>query len=179
MEIWKDVKGAEGSYMISSSGRLKSCARYVVNNVHGGKRFIPEKILSRKKVNSSGYFNTQLNFGGFSISVYLHRLVAEHFIPKIKGKNFVNHKNGIKTDNRVENLEWCTEKENIHHSINLGLSNLKSSSKKVIDLESKKIYESVKDAAIKNGYNTNTFTAMLNGRLVNKTNFCHLQNVNN
>lgn len=119
MEIWKDVQGAEGSYMISSIGRLKSCARYVVNNVHGGKRFIPEKILSRKKVNSSGYFNTQLNFGGFSISVYLHRLVAEHFIPKIKGKNFVNHKNGIKTDNRVENLEWCNNAENqIHAHLN-------------------------------------------------------------
>lgn len=174
MEIWKDVKGAEGVYMISSNGRLKSCARYVINNVHGGKRFMPEKILSRKKVNSSGYFNTQLNFGGFSVSVYLHRLVAEHFIPKIKGKNFVNHKNGIKTDNRVENLEWCTEKENIHHAIDFGLSNLKTSCKKVIDTRNGYIYDSVKLAAIKNGYNVSTFTAKLNGIKINDTFFRHL-----
>lgn len=174
MENWKDVKGYEGIYMISSEGRLKSISRYVINNINGGKRFLPEKILSRKKVNSSGYINTNLNLMGKETHVYLHRLVAEHFIPKIEGKNFVNHINGIKTDNRVENLEWCTEKENIQHSINTGLSKLKTSCKRVININTGEIYESVALAAIKNGYAVSTFTAKLNGRKVNDTAFKHV-----
>lgn len=50
-----------------------------------------------------------------------HRVVAIAWIPKIEGKDFVNHKNGIKTDNRIENLEWCTHEENIRHSVTTGL----------------------------------------------------------
>lgn len=173
-ENWKPVKGYEGVYSISNLGRLKSEARLVVNNKSGGNRLIEESILNRVSVNSSGYLNCLLYKNNKGKPVYIHRLVAEHFITKVDGKNFVNHKNGIKTDNRNENLEWCTEKENIHHSINSGLSNLKTNCKKVIDLKTGKSYESIKEAALKNGHNKSTLTARLNGRLINNTTFTYL-----
>lgn len=175
MENWLPIKGFEGLYEISSIGRLKSVQRKVINSKIGGFRVIPEKILNRNSVNSSGYINTMLHANGKCTNVYLHRLVALHFIPLVKGKEFVNHKNGVKTDNRVENLEWCTEKENIHHSIETGLHDPKTSCKKVININTGEIYESVKIAALENGYIVGTFTAKLNGRSINDTPFRHLQ----
>lgn len=69
--------------------------------------------------NGNGYEKITLTIDGVQIQKLIHRIVAELFIPKIKGKNQVNHKNGIKSDNRVENLEWCNNSENqIHAHLN-------------------------------------------------------------
>lgn len=106
-EIWKDVVGYEGLYQISSFGRLK----------HFSTRF-GWNIL--KNTNKKGwYFNVVLRSKNGNRSVKLHRLVAEAFIPNPENKREINHIDLNKQNNRVENLEWCSHKENIQHYIKL------------------------------------------------------------
>lgn len=109
-EIWKDIIGFEGQYRISSLGRLQ----------HYSKRF-GWNIL--KNTNKKGwYFNVVLiNKNGKNLSVKLHRLVAEAFIPNPNNYPTINHKDGNKQNNNVENLEWCTPKQNFEHAKSFGL----------------------------------------------------------
>lgn len=78
------------------------------------------RILRSNKAN--GYFCFRFKRNGKQTTSYVHRIFAEMFIPNPLNKPNVNHKNGIKTDNRIENLEWCTQQENIQHSWKTGLS---------------------------------------------------------
>lgn len=74
------------------------------------------------KVNHDGYLRIQIWDKGKAVFVSIHRLIAETFLPNPYDKPFVNHINGDKQDNRVSNLEWCTQKENIRHAWENGLS---------------------------------------------------------
>lgn len=112
-EIWKDIDGFEGLYQISSLGRIKSLAREVP---FGGKYRKVEEVVLKRHFSRTGYEKAALGYGGKKIHTSVHRLVAKHFIPNPDNKPQVNHKNGIKSDNRVENLEWVTNSENIKHS---------------------------------------------------------------
>lgn len=106
-EEWRDVAGFEGWYMVSSCGRIKR----IVSKTGKHKT---ERLL-RASPNGRGYPSVQLfskdNYGQFRV----HRLVCAAFIPFMDGKNVVNHKNMNRADNRVENLEWCTQSENLKH----------------------------------------------------------------
>lgn len=118
-EIWKPIKGYDGIYEISNFGRVKSLERKVYANFKFGKtRTYKERILKPGIVN--GYKQVKLRDNSNKI-VYVHRLVAEAFINNPKNYNTVNHKNGNKQDNRVENLEWCTQKENVRKAWETGL----------------------------------------------------------
>lgn len=75
------------------------------------------------RLHTGGYLQITLCYKGAAKDFYGHRLVASYFIPNPKNKPCVNHKNGIKTDNRIENLEWCTDSENQKHSYSTGLNN--------------------------------------------------------
>jgi argininosuccinate lyase len=119
-EVWKDVEGFEGKYEVSSLGRVRSYFKTVIYK--DGRVYHYKPAFLKGYPNKVGYLHVNLFYAkNKSKTVDIHRLVAEAFIPKIKGKNGVNHKNGVKTDNRAENLEWSTQKENVHHAIENGL----------------------------------------------------------
>ena len=101
-EIWKDIKNYEGLYQISSFGRVKS--------FYNGE----EKILKNNIRNT--YEIIQLSKNKARKSFQIHRLVAEAFIPNPNNYDIINHKDFIRTNNHVENLEWCSQKYNVNYS---------------------------------------------------------------
>ena len=104
-EIWKPIKDYEGHYEISNQMNVKSLKR--------GK----EKLLKLAK-SGNGYFIVDLYKKGYKNKICLvHRLIAEAFIPNPENKPTVNHINGDKADNRIENLEWATDSEQQLHAI--------------------------------------------------------------
>lgn len=121
-EIWLPIKGFDGRYEISNLGRVKS-----LSGKMWGRKPKGERILS--PVLNNGYYRFLLYANGRRSIKSVHRVVAEAFIVKPESKCQVNHINGIKTDNRVENLEWVTAKENIVHAHRTGLTNVAKGSR--------------------------------------------------
>lgn len=119
-EVWEDVKGFEGYYLVSNLGRVKGSNRVVVD-IRGRHLNIKEK-MRKLVINDMGYLTVILWKNNKNHLKKIHRLVAESFLKKRKEDTEVNHKNGIPTDNRECNLEWCTHSYNIKHAIDTGLS---------------------------------------------------------
>jgi hypothetical protein len=138
MEIWKDIKGYEGKYQISSFGRVKSLKRKT-NNQYCKKDHFLKQFIS-----DYGYLRVTLKKNKILKTYTVHKLVLNVFLgyEKLQG----NHINGIKTDNRLENLEYCTQSENQIHAYKTGLQK-KGADKKIICNETGKIYNSLKSAA--------------------------------
>ena len=118
-EIWKDIKGYEGHYKVSNLGNVKSF------------KYGKETLLKRR-LTDRGYDTAMLYDKGKQKCFKIHRLVAQAFIPNLENKSEVNHIDGNKLNNSVDNLEWCTHKENITHGFKTGLF-LQSLSLKVRD----------------------------------------------
>lgn len=114
--IVKNVIGYEGLYLIDSLGNVVSCPR------QQGSHFVNQYKILGTKTNKLGYKEVALSRDGKTKTVLLHRLIAIHFVENPNGLPCVNHRNGIKTDNRIENLEWCTKSQNTKHAYenNLG-----------------------------------------------------------
>lgn len=145
MEIWKDIRGLEGYYKISNLGRVKSLDRVSNNRTYKGK-------VLKTKPGTHGYVQLNLCKDNIRYRLSIHRLVAEHFVSKIKGKEEVNHKNGIKHDNRSENLEWVSRIENLNHAVLTGLTNIKGKNhpraKSVINCRGE-VFDTIREAAAK------------------------------
>jgi hypothetical protein len=118
----------------------------------------------------SGYMKTQIWQSGVRINITQHRIMAIYFIDNKLNKTQVNHINGVKHDNRIENLEWVTQSENGKHSFANGLQKVTRPCKKVVDLMSGTIYNSVTDASISLGICRSHLSNMLIGRVKNNTN---------
>lgn len=111
-EIWKDIPGYEGLYQVSNLGRIKSMKRYT--KIPNAIRIEKEKILKLGKRN--GYYVINLCKKNKRKSYQVHRLVAQAFIQNPKNKPYINHIDYDPTNNKVKNLEWCTQKENVEWS---------------------------------------------------------------
>lgn len=133
MEVFKEIDGFNGRYLVSNHGRVKS--------LYGGK----ERILPQYK-HTGGYWFVAFSFNGKTVNKDVHRLVAECFVTNPNNYTQVNHKDENKDNSHAENLEWCTPKYNA----NYGNRNRKLS-KEVVQYttsgEQLKTYQSIKDAA--------------------------------
>jgi hypothetical protein len=151
----------------------KQTAKYIVPNItlYIDGRLYNHNTNKFKKwtKDTNGYMKTQIWVDGKPKNVLQHRLLAQEFIDNPKNKKQVNHKNGVKHDNRIENLEWVTQSENGLHSFANGLQKVTRPCKKVIDMNSNKIYESVTEAAKDNMISRSHLSNMLTGRFNNKT----------
>lgn len=152
-EIWKDIQGYEGIYMVSNLGRVKSLCR------SGRKK---EKILCLLKA-MNGYRKVALTINKKTKHILVHRLVAIAFIPNPENKCCVNHKKGIKSDNRVSQLEWNTHEENRNHAFDFKLDNCATPVTQY-DLNWNKIadFRSMQEAAIKTGANQDAIRICIN-----------------
>ena len=127
-EIWKPIKGFEGLYEVSNLGRIKALKRK--KNCNKGWGWVKEHIMKQTTANSEYYRVPLTNKEHIKKYYLVHRLVAIAFIPNPKELPQVNHIDGNKLNNKVENLEWCTRQENIRHAYKIGLN---PSKRKIIE----------------------------------------------
>lgn len=115
-ELWKDIAGFEGYYKISSRGRVKSLRR-ARTSAHGG---YSKTVILKTKGGCEDYVKVSLCKDKKCMYTSCHRLVALHFIPNPENKPQVNHKDGNRQNNNIDNLEWVTVKENVCYSFTMG-----------------------------------------------------------
>lgn len=138
----REIPGYEGYYSINKNGRVWSHSR-VVKSIFRRWNHYKEISLPIKgrflipNPDATGYLGLSFLRDGRQKHVRIHRLVAENFIPRVEGKNDVNHKNGLKTDNRIKNLEWVTKYENRRHAVDTGLWKSKNPSRGINRYNSK------------------------------------------
>ncbi len=152
-EIWKDIEEKYGySYEVSTLGRL---------------RYKKTGFIRKDTLDLKGY-NSQIIFiAGKAIPIRIHRAVAIAFIPNLYNKPQINHKNGIRNDNRIENLDWCTAKENMVHALfkKRGQENHLSKLTEGEVVEILRLNETVKFISEKFSVSTKTVTRIKNGKI--------------
>lgn len=126
--MWKDIPGYEGIYEASTTGQIRSKEGKVTYSERHGKRVWKSRVL-KQKIGKDKCCRVTLYKNKKEKTLLVHRLVAATFLPKINGKEFVNHIDGNRLNNAVENLEWCNHKENNNHAFD---NDLIKTGKKVI-----------------------------------------------
>ncbi len=121
-EVWKDIEGWENLYQISSFGRVRSLTRKVVRrNNHKEAVWTYRGKLLKPLFSGWGYVCFYLLKDGKRKQIYVHQEVAKHFIDNSRNLKIVNHKDGIKTNNNIINLEWVTKSEDLTHAYRTNL----------------------------------------------------------
>ena len=157
-EIWKDIKGYEGLYQVSNLGRVKSLNREeILKNRWNGHniRKLKGRILKPHLDGKGEYYQICLCKNGKPKNLLLHRIVAENFIHCENLKLDVNHKDGNKKNNCVDNLEFITRSENLKHALKLGLIKNQCKICRIVTLEKDNVsikFESMKDCATYFGF---------------------------
>jgi len=163
MEIWKDIEGYNGIYQVSNYGNVKSLDRQSFNK--GNLHKIKGKLL-KPSYAGTGYKRVILCHTKSQKYFYVHRLVLIAFTVFDNERNQVNHINGIKSDNRLSNLEWCSRSENMNHAYLFGLktitkNQLDATSKKVFDENTGIVYNSIKEVSLKFNINYSTLRSRI------------------
>lgn len=146
MEIWKDIEGYEGLYKISNYGRLLTCGRKIIAKNKTKKVY--DKRMMKFSIKNGYYYANITKLDGKQKYKYIHRLVAKAFIPNPNNLPQVNHIDGNKFNNRADNLEWCTVSHNNKEAYRIGLRE----TRKVMCVETKQKYFSIKEAEEKTGF---------------------------
>ena len=147
-EVWKDIEGYEGKYQVSDSGRVKSL------NYRRSKK---EKVIKSWK-RKDGYLQVVLCKDGENKNYLVHRLVAQNFIPNSENLPEVNHKDEDKSNNAVNNLEWCDCSYNINYGTKKERG-AKSQGKPVMCVETNTVYFSTREAQRKTGIHATNISA--------------------
>jgi hypothetical protein len=166
MEVFKDIIGYKGLYQISNLGNVKSLPKKRFNGNHyiNRKENIRKPIMSKKGYLSVGLYDNDYNLK----LIKIHKLVATAFLENTDNGTHINHINGIKNDNRVDNLEWCTASENTIHAYK---NYLMKQACIILDLNTGIYYNSIREISRYCNYSSNHLTNMLNGKRPNKTSF--------
>lgn len=177
MEKWKDIKGYEGAYQVSNTGIVRSLDRLVAGR--SGRIAVKKGCVINGCISKFGYRKMWLSANGKTRYYFLHRIIAAAFIKNKESKPFINHKNAIKLDNSISNLEWCTSSENQLHAHKMGLhpkTKPGTGLKKLSNPAAKKVQclftgeiMCMTDAATLLGMERKAFSAIMNGR---GTNWC-------
>lgn len=118
MENFKNIKGYEGLYQISNIGTVKSISRIIKR---GNSQLTVKESILKTWINKGGYVSVKLFKNSIGKSFRIHRLIAIAFIENTQNKDCINHIDGIKTNNIIENLEWVTKSENTKHAFKIGI----------------------------------------------------------
>lgn len=145
-EVWKDIAGYEGLYQVSNLGRVKSLPR--IRKTYGKRTYKTKEKVMIAPLSINGYHRICLTKDGKQKHYFVHRLVAIAFMGEQDHYEVVNHINGNKLDNRVENLEFCTQSHNVKEAYRLGLG--KGTGRKIEqytkNMERIKLWDSVSEA---------------------------------
>lgn len=178
-EIWKDIVGYEGLYQVSDMGRVRSLDRKCWN---GSGWFIKKGRVLKPRFTKNGYCRVHLRVDNKAVDRYIHRLVAEAFIPNLDNKPYIDHINTIKTDNRVENLRWATPEENMANPITKEKMCKNSENRRGKTINNKVVYqllngeiinifESISDASKHIGVDSSLLGKIIKGKANNYTGY--------
>lgn len=120
VEIWRDIPTYEGIYQVSNLGNVRSLPRF--DEDKNGKIYQRKGVIMTPTKTTTGYLKVELVKDGIRKSKKIHRLVASAFLINTFNKPYINHKDGNPLNNVVDNLEWCTQEENMKHARHTGLT---------------------------------------------------------
>jgi hypothetical protein len=175
-EEWRDVVGYEGYYQVSNLGRVRSVDRRIIDSF-GNERFYKGKPL-KPSLKSTGYYSVALCKDGNKDTAAIHRLVATAFLESDSNHTYIDHIDGDRTNNKLSNLRWCTQKENLKYAAEAGSidqSRIARAGKRYISKHKMgghltrvlrsdgKIYPSVREAARDLGVTASSVYKVLNG----------------
>ena len=157
-EVWRDIEGYEGLYQVSNLGNVRS--------LNWGNQGYTRNMYLKK--HPSGYRQVELVKNGIKKMITVHRLVAMAFVPNPDGLPMINHRDEDKTNNRVENLEWCDNTYNVLYSLKRHASNTKYRDRKIVQKDRLgnvlRVWENVATVKRVLGYNAWSITQCCNGK---------------